>query len=475
MSKHVAIVGGGIAGLAAAYVLQENARKAGASVGCTLIEASPRCGGKIQTHHVGPLTIEAGPDSFLSQKPAGVALCEELGLGDQLVNTRTTTDKAFVFSRGRLRALPEGLVVVVPTKLGPFLRSGLLSWPGMARMALDFVLPARRDAGDESLASFFGRRLGREACERLIEPLLAGIYAGEASELSIQATFPRFQEIEREHGSLLRGLLAGRRPAPGGASARTPFVTLRDGLGTLVDRLVERITKGGGTLITGRSAVWLGVRSGRPGAWTYDLKLDDGAALSADAVILAAPAFAVADLVRTLSPIAAELLAGIRYATTATVSLAYRAADVGAGVRGYGFVVPRVERRTLVAATWSSIKWPDRAPADTVLARCYLGGVGRDDVLSTSDRAIVGRVRDDLRIIAGITAEPTYAEINRWDRAMPQYAVGHLSRLAQIEDALHRYPGVLLAGAAYRGVGVPDCIRDGASAAERALAVLSRD
>src|SRR5581483_257201 len=471
MPRHVAIIGGGIAGLAAAFRLLESANKDGMPIACTLIEAGTRWGGKIETHRVGSLIIEAGPDSFLSHKPSGVALCEQLGLGDQLVNTRDTRDKAFVFSRGRLRALPEGLVVVVPTKLGPFMRSGLISPPGMARMALDFVLPRRRDAADESLRSFFQRRLGREACERLIEPLLAGIYAGDAGQLSVQATFPRFQEIEREHGSLLRGLLASSAkssgPRPG---ARTPFVTLRDGLGTLVDRLVERIKGHGGTFLSGRRVEWLRVRSGQPAVWTYDVMLEDGSAVSADAVILAAPAYASAELIRPLSPVASELLAGIPYVSTATVSLAYRASDAGPGVAGYGFIVPAVERKTIVAATWSSLKWPNRAPADVLLCRCYLGGAGAGEALATSDRALLGRVRDDLRSIAGITAEPTFAEINRWDRAMPQYTVGHLDRIGQIETALHRYPGLHLVGAAYRGVGIPACIKSGTDAADRVLA-----
>ena len=459
-------MGGGIAGLSAAFSLYEQAAGAGLPVTCTLIEAGGDWGGKIVTHHVGDLTIEAGPDSFLSQKPWGIELCHKLGLSNRLINTNEHQKKTFVYSRGRLRELPEGLVVIVPTKLGPFLKSGLISWPGILRMGLDLVLPGRRGVDDESLASFFSRRLGREAFERVVEPLMAGIYAGDATQISLRATFPRFLDLERKHGSLIRGMLASRPAgAPGG---RTMFVTLQDGLAELVQALVAKLTTAGAKFLMRQPVTAIRVRQAginHPIGWIYDLTLGNGSVLSADAVVLATPAFVSSGLVRPLSPIAAELLDAIPYASTATVSLAYKAGALGGGVSGFGFVVPRVERRDLLAATWTSLKWPHRAPASQTLVRCYLGGVGREAILQENDTTLIRRVRDELRSIAGVTGEPDYAEVNRWDRGMPQYTLGHLERLEIIQRSLDRYPGLMLAGAAYRGIGIPDCIRDGADAA----------
>lgn len=471
----MAIVGGGIAGLAAAFALQEQARQAGLSLGCTLIESSPAWGGKIVTHRVGDCVIEAGPDSFLSQKPWALELCAKLGISDRLINTNEFQKKTFVYSRGRLRELPEGLVVILPKKLGPFLRSGLLSWAGMVRMGLDLVLPAKRDGGDESMAAFFTRRLGREAFERFIEPLMAGIYAGDAGQLSLRATFPRFLELEREHGSLIRGMLASRRqrgargragaPVKAAGPPRTMFVTLRDGLGDLVHVLVDRLGQGGATLLSGQRVAALRASPAQPGRWTYELALDSGACVATDAVVLTTPAYVSADLVRELSPGAAEGLRSIPYASTVTLSLIYDAAEAGPAVSGFGFVVPRSEGCDLLAATYTSLKWPHRTPPALTAIRCYLGGIGREAILERSDAELVARVREELRTITGLSAEPLHTEVNRWERAMPQYTLGHLDRLASIQRSLAAYRGLYLAGAAYRGIGIPDCIRDGAEAA----------
>ena len=475
--RQVAIVGGGIAGLATAFTLQERAAEIGLPLACTLIEAEPEWGGKIVTHKVGDLIIEAGPDSFLSQKPWALELCGKLGLADRLINTNEVHKKTFVFSRGRLRELPEGLVVIVPTKLGPLFRSGLLSWPGIARMALDLVLPARRGVGDESLASFFTRRLGREAFERVIEPLMAGIYAGDAEQMSLRATFPRFLEMEQRHGSLIRGILAGRKIAKPatrhGAPDRTMFVTLQNGLGELVRALVGRITEVGATLMPERQVVAIRVRSGRSGVRTYDVILENGSAVSAEAVVLATPAYVSAELVRPLSPSSARLLDMIQYASTATVSLAYDADALGSSVSGFGFIVPRAEGRELIAATWTSLKWAHRAPPRQTLIRCYVGGVGREAIFKADEETLVRRVREDLRTMAGIAAEPTYVEVNRWERGMPQYSLGHLKRLDEIKVSLGSYRGLYLTGAAYRGVGIPDCIRDGSDTAGEVIRYLT--
>ena len=474
--RTVAIVGGGISGLATAFALHERAAASGIPIRCTVVDAASDWGGKIVTHRVGDLVTEAGPDSFLSQKPAALELCAKLGLTDQLINTNETNKRACVFSQGRLRELPEGLVVIAPNQLGPFLRSGLLSWAGLARMGLDLVMPVKRSSGDESLAGFFRRRMGRQAFERMLEPLMAGIYAGDAEQMSVQATFPRFVELEQQYGSVIRGMMAARKAGSSATRSgpkRTMFVSLKNGLSDLVTALVCRLTEQGVRLRGGSVVDALRVRSHQPGRWMYDVILNDGSALSVDSLVLATPAYVSAELVRPLTPIAGGLLEMIPYASTATIAMAYPRAAVAGAAEGFGFVVPRAEGRDLIAATWTSLKWPHRAPADQLLVRCYVGGVGREAILQLDDQALVARVREELASMCGVTAEPGYVEVNRWIKAMPQYTLGHLDRLNQIEAALSRYGGLILTGAGYRGVGIPDCIRDGAVAAERVVRFLS--
>ena len=462
--------------MATAFALTERAAEAGLTIRCTVIEAAPSWGGKIVTHRIGDLVTEAGPDSFLSQKPDGLQLIEKLGLSDQLINTNETGKKAFVFAGGRLRELPEGLVVMTPGQIVPFLKSGLLTTSGLARMALDLVLPRKRSQDDESLASFFRRRFGRQAFERVMEPLMAGIYAGDAEQMSLKATFPRFAELERQYGSVIRGMMAARdaRTSENPAGPRrSMFVSLRNGLDDLVAALAGRLKEQDVVLRNGTVVESLRVRSHELGRWTYDVMLNDGSALSVDSVVLATPAFVSAELLRPLTPLAAGLLDMIPYASTATIAMAYPGSVIGGAVQGFGFVVPRAEGRDLVAATWTSLKWPHRAPPDRLMARCYVGGVGREAILERDDQLLVGRVKSELMEICGITAEPVYVEVNRWTKAMPQYLLGHLERLEQVEAALSRYGGLVLTGAAYHGVGIPDCIRSGAMAADRVVRSLS--
>ena len=470
--RTVVIVGGGISGLATAFALQEQAVAAGLSIRCTILESGSSWGGKIVTHRVGDLVTEAGPDSFLSQKPTGLELCMKLGLADQLINTNETGKKAFVLHGGRLHELPEGLVSFVPKQLGPFLRSGLLSWTGLVRMGLDVVVPRGPAEGDESLASFFRRRFGAQAFERVLEPLVAGIYAGDAEQMSLKATYPRFFELEQEYGSIIRGMMAAKKktsPAVSNGPTRTMFVSLKNGLGDLVTALTKRLTQEGVELRLGCQVDALRVRSHQLGRWMYDLILNDGSALSAESVVFATPAYVSAELLRPLTPIAGGLLGMIPYVSTATIALAYPADAVARSVEGFGFIVPRKEGRDLIAATWTSLKWPYRAPADQVLVRCYVGGAGREAILQLNDDQLAAKVRAELSASCGIKAEPVYVEVNRWWKAMPQYTIGHLARLTQLDAALSRYPGLVLTGAGYRGVGIPDCIRDGAVAASRVI------
>lgn len=342
-------------------------------------------------------------------------------------------------------------------------------------MGLEFAVPPGSPRDDESLAAFLSRRFGVQAYKRVLEPLMAGIYAGDAEQMSLRATFPRFFELEQQHGSIVRGMMAVKQSASSTASARprrTMFVSLKNGLGELVTALTTRLIQQGVELRVGARVDALRVRSHEVGRWMYDLILQDGSGLSAESVVLATPAYVSADLLRPLTPIAGGLLDLIPYASTATIAMAFPRIQTSA-IEGFGFIIPRAEQRHLIAATWTSLKWPHRAPSDQLLARCYLGGVGREDILQREDQTLVATVREELTSICGITAEPSYTEVNRWWKAMPQYTIGHLSRLEQLDAAVSRYPGLILTGAAYRGVGIPDCIRDGVLAAEQVIQSLS--
>lgn len=466
--QRAVVVGGGIAGLTAAYRLHRQAP----DLTVTLVESSPRLGGKILTEHPDGLVIEAGPDSFLSAKPAATQLCEELGLGDDLVGTSEAGGGTYILRDGRLEPLPEGISGLVPTRARPLLRSGLLSTRAKLRLGLEVVVPPRRGAGDESVAAFVRRRFGVEAYERMAQPLLSGIYAGDAEQLSLLATFPRLRESERTHGSLIRGMLAQRRaaaPRPAGPAAprRSAFLSLRRGLAELTDTLADALD--GADVRTGLAATAVAWRG--DGRWA--LHLADGSVLAADALLLATPAWASADLLDELAAALAATLRGIPYTSTATITLAYRRADLGDLGAGRGFVIPRVEDRELTAVTWVTSKFPGRAPEDLALVRGFVGRAGREGAVALDDDDLVARMRRELREILGLGAEPVLARVYRWPRALPQYTLGHLERVAAIERHVAELPGLELLGSAYRGVGIPDCIQSGSDAAARALAHLA--
>ena len=459
---HVVIIGGGISGLSTAFALQEACQKVGRTIDCTLIDSREQWGGKIQTSQVQGLIIEGGPDSFLSLKPWALELCKKLGLSDQLMNTIEENSQTFSYSRGKLRELPQGLISFIPTRVGSLISSGLLSWPGILRMGAEwFVPPSRESDLDESLASFFCRRVGQEAFDRLIEPLVAGIYAGDANELSLKATFPRFHEMEQKYGGLIKGVLAQRslpRP-PSSGPKRTIFTTLRGGLGDLVETLIKRVESNGATLRLGQPV--LGLQMTKASTKPYKVVLRDNEVLMADGVVLATPAFVSSKLVKPLHEYLSNLLEQIPYSSTATISLAYQQEDVTPFVRGFGFVVPRKEGKSLIAATWTSLKWANRAQPKQMLIRCYVGGKGREAILDYDDVALVNYVREELRTIVGMTQAPLYTKVYRWERSMPQYTCGHLNRLQQIRDSQKLFQRLYLTGAAYEGIGIPDCIREG--------------
>jgi len=444
----VAIVGGGISGLAVAFDLQRR------GLAVCVVEATERTGGVIATERFDGWVIDGGPDSLLVQKPAAVALCRELGIADRLVPTLTPRT-AFVLRDGRLHPIPEGSFLGFPITASALARSRLFSFAGKARMAGEVLVPRATEDDDESIGAFVGRRFGREAVEYLAEPLLAGIHAGDVDRLSIRALFPRLVDAERRSGSVIRALRALHiKPSAQGA-----FVSLPGGIGELVDALSGALAAG--TVVTGARATSV-KRSG-----TLAIESTAGQVL-ARSVVISSPAYVTGSLLRSIDPTFADLCDGISYASTATVALAYRREQVAHPLRGTGFVVPRTEGLALLAGTWVSAKWPARAPDEHVLLRGYLGG-GRDPQrLEASDRDLIDTAQQELSDLLRISGSPLFTRLFRWTRQSPQYEVGHLRRVAQIERRLTGLPGVFVTGSGFRAIGIPDCISDARATAVRA-------
>jgi oxygen-dependent protoporphyrinogen oxidase len=465
MTKLV-IVGGGIAGLSAAYY----ARKKSPQAEIVLLEASDRWGGKITTDRVtfddGQFIIEGGPDTFLATKPWGVTLCKELGLGDRLHGTNPHKKNTYVLNRNRLLPLPDGLAMMIPTNVEAILKSRLVSWFSKARMGLDFILPAKAVNGDESLGAFVSRRLGREAYENLIEPLMSGIYAGDGDQLSLASTFPYLRDLELKYGSLARGALSMRRQSNGKSvqGSRSAFLTPTTGLAEIVEKLVEYLEVNNVVLRLNTRLMHIS----RLTSDTWNLELDSGENITADGVVVAAPAFAAAQMLASLDPALASDLGSIPYASTATVSLAYRQSDIPRELDGYGYVIPRREGRRALACTWTSTKFPHRAPEGYALIRVFVGRAGQDIPWNESD--LLALAKEELKLTLGITADSLLSRVFLWNKAMPQYNLGHPDTLKRIDVALEKYPGLALAGNGYRGIGIPDCIHSGELAVNKILA-----
>lgn len=467
MSRRIIVVGGGIAGLAAAHRLAELDRERSLGLEINLLEAAPRLGGSIATEQVDDFLVERGPDSFITEKPWALALCERLGLTSRLISTNPAHQSVYVVHRGRLQPLPEGFLLMAPTRLWPLIRTPLFSWPGKLRMAMEFFVPPRTEGGDESLAAFVRRRFGAEVLDRVAQPLIGGIYASDPEKLSLESTMPRFLEMERNRRSIIRAMWSARRRPAGesraGSGARwSLFVTLRGGMQELVDTIANRLPAESVRL--SRAAVKL--EQQRDG-WT--VTTDDGEKLDASGVVLAAPAYRSAAMVESFAPALVRELRDIPYASTATVSLGYREADFPRALDSFGFVVPAAESRKIIACTFSSVKYAGRAPAGCVLLRAFVGGALAPSDAESDDGTILNNVRQELSDLLGVTAEPLLYRIHRHARAMPQYHVGHRERVARIDGALDQLPALTLAGNAYRGVGIADCIHSGESAAEALL------
>ncbi|MBV9947485.1 MAG: protoporphyrinogen oxidase [Myxococcales bacterium] len=470
---HLLVVGGGITGLSAAYAALGRARELGTDVRVTVLERQARLGGSMITERHEGFVLDGGPDSWVANKREATELARELGLERSLVTTNAQNRRYDVVWKGKLHPVPAGLVLGVPTQLWPLVRTGLFSWRAKLRMALEPFVPARRfesEDDDESIADFAARRLGREAAERLVAPLLGGITAADASDVSVRAAFPQLCAMEREHGSLIRGMRAAAKERRARAAAGRdpgPFVSLEGGVGQLVAALADKVREGGASVRLGVAARSLRREGAR---WAVDLA--DGERLSpADAVVLAVPAHAAA---RICSGVDAELvraLSAIPYTSTATAFLAFRREDVAHPLGGMGFVVPRNAGRALLAATWVSSKWDGRAPEGHVLLRAFFGGVGREEILAGGDDALVSRARDELRALMGIDPQPLWSRVFRFEAARAQMRVGHLAAMRDLRRRLAEVaPGVLVAGDGFDGAGIPDAIRQGRSAGRELVA-----
>ena len=463
--KKVVIIGAGATGLAAAYYLQQEAQTAGWPGDYLVIEQEQRLGGKILTERPEGFLLEGGPDCFLSEKPAVLELTAELGIEDRLLCSNEENKGTEVFSRGRLHTLPEGLIMLVPTKIIPFVLSPLISWPGKVRMAFDFVLPRKKEDTDETLASFVSRRMGREALYKIAEPLIGGIHGGDPETMSLKASFPRFLQWEQQYGSLAKAMLVMRKKMAAFGNRerigppRTYFMTYINGMRELTDNLASRLDQE--KIITGSKVTKIEFTrmDGQP---TYLVHVEGRPPVPAAAVIAAIPSNSAQKLVQGLDSQAAAVLGEIPMASSATIQMAYRRQDLPRTANSFGFVIPNMEGRKINALTYSSVKWNYRVPNENfVLLRTFVGNAKRSALAQRNEQEILQMARDDLRDILGITAKPVVARVYRWLNARPQYTLGHLERINQLEERLAQYPGLYVAGGCYRGIGLSDCVKDG--------------
>ncbi|MFC0272039.1 protoporphyrinogen oxidase [Metabacillus herbersteinensis] len=458
--KKVVIIGGGITGLSAAFYLQKEIIEKQLSIEITLIEASPRLGGKIQTIHRDGYVIERGPDSFLERKTSGPQLVKDVGLSDELVNN--AVGRSYVLVKDQLHPIPAGAVMGIPTKMSPFISTGLFSLPGKMRAAADFVLPSNKVTGDQSLGQFFRRRLGDEVVENLIEPLLSGIYAGDIDKLSLMSTFPQFYKVEQEHRSLILGM---RKTTPSNAAKHTPskgiFQTVKGGLQSLVDAIESKLDQT--TLIKGTKVADIHKIDNQ-----YELKLSNGTIQLADAVVMTTPHFTVPQMLNNEPEFA--YFKEMPATSVATVAMAFTEDAVKMDKEGTGFVISRNEDYTMTACTWTHKKWPHSTPKGKVLLRAYVGKAGHEAIVEQPDEEIIQTVLHDLMQKMEITAKPEFSYVTRWKQSMPQYNVGHIEKIKSIQKTLDtQYPGLYLAGSSYEGIGIPDCIDQGKQAVQEVL------
>ena len=467
-NKKIAVIGGGISGLAAAYSLEEMAQRKGKSISITLFEKNNRIGGNILTERVGDFLIEGGPDCFLSEKPWAIKLCEWLGMGESLLRTNDEYRRTYIYWKGRLRELPEGIMLMIPTRFFPLLKSDLFSLAGKLRMGMELFIPKRKSGGDESLSEFVRRRLGQEIVERVAEPLVAGVHAENPDAMSIKSRFPRFVQMEEEYGSLIKGMLAKRKIMLNSESGKpkwTMFMTLKNGLDELPLTIVKALKMT--TIITNKEVSEINKVSG------YKIYLKNRDTIDADVVIFATPSYETGRLLRGLNSSISDQLDTIPYVSTATISLAYKKDSILHPMNGFGFLVPRVENRRIMGASWVSRKFSYRTPDDSILIRCFIGGSRNEELVFLDDKDMLKMIREELRDVMGISAEPILTRIYRWEKAMPQYIIGHDERVSRIEQSISKYPDMFVTGSAYRGGGISECIKNAQLTAESVLKYLN--
>jgi oxygen-dependent protoporphyrinogen oxidase len=466
--KQVAIIGGGISGLTAAFHL-EKARALGADLRYTVFETGQRLGGSMYSDRVEECLVEAGPDSFLTEKPWALTLCKELGIDDQLIGSNDAQRKTYIVVNHRLIAMPDGLMFMVPTKLVPTALSPLFSWSTKVRMAQELLHPPRPMENDETVGELVERHFGAEVVDRLADPLLSGVYGGDANKLSARAVLPRFVEMEEKYGSLSKAMLAAHnkmRAMAGKQPPRPLFSSLKDGMQQMVDSIAARLDRSATRLRTR-------VRGIYPKGDRWRLAIDMGDDEVFDAVIVATPANVAGALLEAVDRDMADDLLGVTYSSSVTVTLGYHMDQLRHLPPGFGFLVPRSEGRRMLACTFVHNKFPHRAPADKGILRCFLGGARDEAVLNLTDDEIVDTVRKELSQLVKLEARPMFERVYRWRGAMAQYESGHIARIARIEKRLKDIPGLELAGNAYHGIGVPDCIREGMNAANAVVQTLS--
>ena len=471
--KRIVIIGGGISGLAAVYRVAELSEAHQQPFHLTLVEATSRLGGIIQTQQRDGFILERGPDSFISEKPEAIELARRLGIESRLIQTNEQNRRSFIVRGGRLRPVPEGFQLLAPSRFWPFVTSDIFSLTGKLRMSAELFLPRRHTNGsdDESLASFVRRRFGREALERMAQPMVGGIYTADPESLSLRATLPRFLDMEEKHRSLIlsmwRKARANRQTGVSGPRYSL-FLSFDTGMQVLVDRLSNLRSQ-----ISGLQQIEIRLNArvkklecANQHATIWRVTFDNTETIEADAVCVAVPSFTAASLLTDLAPELSGHLREIKFASTATINMAYRRDEVAHKLDGFVFVVPRIENRSLIACSFSSVKFPGRAPDGHVLFRAFVGGALQPEMLDLDDSEMVSRVEQDLIALLGISGKPLFSEVARWKNSMPQYTLGHLARVEQIENELTRFPGLTLAGNSYRGAGIPDCISGGERAAD---------
>ncbi len=473
-AKRIIIIGGGITGLSVAHRLHELSSQQNHEFHITLIDARDRLGGVIHTIKRDGFLIDSGPDNFITAKPWALALTRRLGLESELITTNEEHRSALVVRRGKLMRIPEGFLLMAPTKFLPMITTPLFSWPGKLRMAMEVFLPARTVNEDESLASFVTRRFGREALDRVVQPLMSGIYTARPERLSLRATMPRFLDLENKYGSVTKGMWSeGKRRKTTGSGARYGmFVTFRDGLQTLIHALRDRLNHVRFLLNERVVRVAKKANLGEIPCWTVDL--ESGASMEAEGVIVTGPSRHAARLLTEVDGELAEKLSAVQYASSAVVHLAYRRDQVAHPLDAFGCVVPILERYNIIAASFSSVKYEGRAPKGFVLLRAFMGGALQPEMLNLDDEGLIVAARRDLDALLGITSSPLFAMVHRWPDSMAQYDVGHLKRVDDMRSRLSKHKGLQLAGNGFEGVGIPDCVRAGEQAAEELVHILDK-